>query len=178
MGAMQWVPGLVLATIVSLGAQDPGDGQRPQGDMSPAEIQKIFDGYLLVQVQDALGLSEQQFAQIVPRLKALQDTRRRHQQERGRLLMELQRLTRPAPRGPVGDEAMIKERLQKLRENEDRFGEELRRAYVGVDEVLDVRQQGRFRVFEEQIERKKIELLLRARQNPNRPMPKRQPPGR
>lgn len=177
MGAMRWVPVLVLASMMSLAAQQPGEDSRPQGDMSPAEIQKIFDGYLLVQVQEALGLSEQQFAQIVPRLRALQETRRRHQQERGRLLMELQRLTRPVPRGPVGDDAMIKERLQRLRETEDRYTEELRRAYAGVDEVLDIRQQGRFRVFEEQIERKKIELLLRARQNPNRPMQKR-PPGR
>jgi hypothetical protein len=42
-----------------------------------------------------------------------------------------------------------------------------------------VRQQARFRVFEEQIERKKLDLLLRARQqNPNRATPKRPPPGR
>ena len=53
----------------------------------------------------------------------------------------------------------------------------MRKAYNTLDEVLDVRQQARFRVFEEQIERKKLELLLRARQNPNRPNPKR-PPGR
>jgi hypothetical protein len=147
--------------------------------MSPGEIQKIFDGYLLVQVQDALGLSDQQFAQAVPRLKALQDTRRRHQQERGRLLMELQRLTRPGSgRGRGGDEVIIKERLALLQENEARFAADLRQAYNALDEVFDVRQQGRFRVFEEQIERKKLELLLRARQNPNRPMQKRQPPGR
>jgi hypothetical protein len=31
--------------------------------------------------------------------------------------------------------------------------------------VLDVRQQARFRVLEEQIERRKLELLMRARQN-------------
>jgi hypothetical protein len=30
--------------------------------------------------------------------------------------------------------------------------------------VLDVRQQARFRVVEEQLERRKLELLMRARQ--------------
>ena len=40
----------------------------------------------------------------------------------------------------------------------------MRKAYNALDEVLDVRQQARFRVFEEQIERRKIELLMRARQ--------------
>jgi hypothetical protein len=175
---MRLLPILIVVSVVGIGAEQAGDQPSPRGDMSPAEIQKIFDGYLLVQVQDALGLSDEQFAQVVPRLKVLQDTRRRHQQERGRLLMELQRLTRPAPRGAPGDEAMIKERLAMLQENEARFAAELRRAYNALDEVLDVRQQGRFRIFEEQIERKKLELLLRARQNPNRPMQKRQPPGR
>jgi hypothetical protein len=93
--------------------------------------------------------------------------------------MELQRLTRPGSgRGRGGDEVIIKERLALLQENEARFAADLRQAYNALDEVFDVRQQGRFRVFEEQIERKKLELLLRARQNPNRPMQKRQPPGR
>ena len=177
---MRFVPVLVIAFTVGVAAQPPGQGGR-QGrggdDMSPAEIQRIFDGYMVVQVQDALGLSEQQFAQVVPRLKALQDARRRHQLERGRLLIELQRLTRPAgDRRP--DDAAIRERIDKLQENETRFSDELRRAYAALDEVLDVRQQGRFRVLEEQIERKKLELLLRARQNPNRMTPRRQPPGR
>ena len=44
----------------------------------------------------------------------------------------------------------------------------MRKAYNALDEVLEVRQQARFRVFEEQIERRKIELLMRARQQ-NRP---------
>ncbi len=41
----------------------------------------------------------------------------------------------------------------------------MRDALTGVDEVLDVRQQLRFRLFEEQMERRKVELLMRARQN-------------
>ena len=147
-------------------------------DMSPAEIQKIFDGYLVIEAQAALGLSDQQFAQFVPRLRTLQEVRRRHQQERFRLLNEMQKLTRPAaPRGPLGgDEAVLKERLSTLQELDSRFAADMRKAYNTLDEVLDVRQQARFRVFEEQIERKKLELLLRARQNPNRPLPKRPPP--
>ena len=59
---------------------------------------------------------------------------------------------------------MIKERLTALQELESRNAAEMRKAYNALDEVLDVRQQARFRVFEEQIERRKIELLMRARQ--------------
>jgi hypothetical protein len=174
---MRLLPAVMLASAVGVGAQQRGEMPEPPREMSPAEIQRIFDGYLLVQVQDALNLSDQQFAQLVPRLRTLQETRRRHQVERSRLLMDLQRLTRPNARGEQADEAAIKERLLRLQENDGRLADELRKAYTAVDEVLDVRQQGRFRIFEEQIERKKLDLLLRARQNPNRMAPRRQPPS-
>jgi len=58
----------------------------------------------------------------------------------------------------------------------------LRKGYSSVDEVLDLRQQARFRVFEERIERRKLELLMRARQqnrpNQRQPGQVRRPPGR
>ena len=41
---------------------------------------------------------------------------------------------------------------------------DLQKAYDAVDSVLDARQQAKFRLFEEQMERRKIELLIRARQ--------------
>jgi hypothetical protein len=169
-----------------LGEQRPRGGQPRSGDaplegadLRPGEIQRIFDGYLLVQVQEALGLNNDQFAQIVPRVKALQDARRRHQQERARLLSDLQRLSRP--QGQTGtsnppDDTLLKERLAAFQENDARFAADLRKAYNDIDQVLDLRQQARFRVFEEAIERKKLDLLLRARQNQERALQKRPPP--
>ncbi len=164
-----------------------GGGPLPgldNGDMTPGEIQKLFDAYLVMEAQQALQLSDQQYPQFLSRLRTLQDTRRRNQQERNQLMNQLQRLTNP--RAQVrGDEAMIKERLTALQELESRNAAEMRKAYNALDEVLDVRQQARFRVFEEQIERRKIELLMRARQQnrlnnqqgPNANPPARRPPG-
>ena len=40
----------------------------------------------------------------------------------------------------------------------------MRQAYDALDEVLDVRQQARFRIFEEKIERRKLDLLVRAQE--------------
>ena len=188
---------LVAALGASMAAQDfvpdqqPGPGGQPQGGggqpqpavpglgdgMTPAEIQKLFDAYLIMEAQQALNLTDQQYPQFLARLKALQDTRRRTQQERIQVMGQLQRLTNPrgAARPP---EAAIKERLSMLQEIESRTAAEVRKAYTALDEVLDVRQQARFRVFEEQVERRKIELLMRARQQ-NRPQqPRRQPPPR
>lgn len=162
-----------------------GGGPLPgldNGNMTPGEIQRLFDAYLVMEAQAALTLTDQQYPQFLSRLRTLQETRRRSQQERIQLMQQLQRLTNP--RQPNrGDEAQIKERLAALQELESRTAAEMRKAYNALDEVLDVRQQARFRVFEEQIERRKIELLMRARQQnrlnqpgPNNP-PARRPPG-
>jgi hypothetical protein len=147
-----------------------GSGPLPgldNGDMTPGEIQKLFDAYLVMEAQQALDLTDQQYPQFLARLRTLQETRRRNQQERVQLMQQLQRLTNPR-NAARGDEAEIKTRLTALQELESRSVAEMRRAYTALDEVLDVRQQARFRVFEEQIERRKIELLMRARQQ-NRP---------
>ena len=152
------------------------------GEMSPAEIQKLFDAYLVMEAQQALALTDQQYPQFLARLRTLQDMRRRNQQQRIQLMGQLQRLTNPRA-AERGDEAAIKERLAALQELESRGAAEMRKAYTALDEVLDVRQQARFRVFEEQIERRKIELLMRARQQnrqQNQPplkRPNRPPPG-
>ena len=151
-------------------------------DMTPGEIQKLFDAYLVMEAQQALQLTDQQYPQFLARLRTLQDTRRRTQQERNQLMGQLQRLTNPRLPKPV-DESEIKARLTALQEVESRTAAEMRKAYNALDEVLDVRQQARFRVFEEQIERRKIELLMRARQQnrlnqqgPNANPPIRRPP--
>ena len=146
------------------------DAMAEAGDMTPGEIQRLFDAYLVMEAQQALTLTDQQYPQFLTRLKTLQDTRRRNQQQRNQLMGQLQRLTNP--RQPNrGDESQIRERLTALQELESRNAAEMRKAYNALDEVLDVRQQARFRVFEEQIERRKIELLMRARQQ-NRPLKK------
>jgi hypothetical protein len=149
--------------------QNVPEAMAQAGDMRPAEIQKLFDAYLVMEAQQALELGEQQYPQFLARVRTLQETRRRTQQERNQLMGQLQRLTNPRLPKPV-DESEIKSRLTALQELEARTAAEMRKAYNGVDEVLDVRQQARFRVFEEQIERRKIELLMRARQQ-NRPVP-------
>ena len=133
--------------------------------MTPFQLQQLFDAMLVMQAQQELSLSETQYAQFLTRLRVLQDSRRRYQVERTRLINELQRLTNPRVARPNVNEAMVKERLMALQELESRHAAEARRAYNGIDEVLDVHQQARFRVFEEQIERRKLELIGRARQN-------------
>ena len=161
------VAGLAPAAI----AQEPQlPGAAPDaGNMTPAEIQKLFDAYIVVESQRALDLSDAQYPQFIAKLRAVQDTRRRNQQERMQLMGRLQRLT--APRAPSADTNVLEGLLKSLQELESRNAAEIRKTYDELDQVLDVRQRARFRVLEEQVERRKIELLMRARQQ-NRPRPK------
>ena len=125
-----------------------------------AELQRLFDAYIVMQAQDALQLDDAQFGQFLPKLKALQDTRRRNEQARNRLVAELGRLTAPSA---AADETAVRDRLRALQELESRSAADLRRAYDTVDQQLDVRRQARFRVFEQSMERRKLQLMLRAR---------------
>lgn len=163
----------LLAAALLLAISGTGTAQQPlpddgAGNMTPAEIQKLFDAYIVVEAQRALELSDAQYPQFIARLRTMQDTRRRNQQERMRLMGQLQRLT--APRAPAAEAGVLEGLLKTLQELESRNAAEMRKAFNELDQVLDVRQQARFRVLEEQVERRKIELLMRARrQNQTRP---------
>ena len=132
--------------------------------VSPGEIQRMFDAYALVQAQDQLKVGDGQYPQFLSRFKALQDVRRRSQVERTRRIQDLRRLSADEKT----DETQLKERLRALQELDVRAAAEIAKAFEAVDQVLDARQQARFRVFEELMERRKIELVTRARMN-NRP---------
>ena len=135
---------------------------RPAG-LSPGEVVAMLDAYAVVQAQDALALNDSQYGQFVTRLRKLQEARRRNQQARNQILQQLRKLAGPQATPPFDDNA-IRDQLKALRDQDDRSAAELRRAYDALDEVLDVRQQARFRTFEEMLERRKLDLLMRARQ--------------
>lgn len=144
----------------------PGRPNAPlseDGSVSTAELVNMLDTYAIVQAQRELTLNDTQYAEFVTRLKRLQETRRRNQRERNQLLQDLRKMSGPQAPTPV-DEGALRERLRTLREHDDRSAAELRKAYDSLDEVLDVRQQARFRVFEEAIERRKLDLVVRARE--------------
>ena len=146
---------------VAAHAQQPPAG--PANDtVSAAEIQRLFDAYALVQAQVQLKLSDDQYPPFLARYKALQDLRRRSQNERGRIIQDLRRLSMDEAKS---DEGQLRDRIKALQDLDVQAAADVRKAYDAVDQVLDLRQQARFRAFEEQMERRKIDLVTRARQN-------------
>jgi Spy/CpxP family protein refolding chaperone len=153
-----------LAQTADPGAAARGRAARPAGEgLNPGEVVRLLDGWAVMEAQKTLELSDEQYGQFVTRLRRLQETRRQSQRERNRLLQELRRMVGPRATGPV-DEAALRERLKALRDLDERAQADTRKAYEAVEDVLDPRQQARFRLFEEMIEVRKLDLLVRARE--------------
>jgi hypothetical protein len=167
------VTGVLATTPVAAGQAQQGRAGRGQAAaegqvLAPRDVQQLLDGYAVIQGQEFLGLNDTQFAQFLPKFRALQETRRRNEMERLRLLGELNRMTNPrvAQRGgQAADDNEVRDRLRALRDVEARAASEIVRAREAIDQTLDMRQQARFRVFEEQIELRKLQLLMQVRQN-------------
>jgi hypothetical protein len=161
----------VILCVGATAAQDPpppGQGVRPQrqgranqlqppaGPMTPQQVQELVDGWALVESQRALQLTDDQTASFVQRYLSLQRLRRRFAMERQRTLRELPPLLQSV--APDRD-AAIGEKLKALDDLSQRTFHDVRKALTDLDAVLTAHQRARFRVFEENLERRKIELL-------------------
>jgi Spy/CpxP family protein refolding chaperone len=128
--------------------------------MPVQQLQAMFDAFALVQAQRVLQLSDEQYQQFFPRMNRLQDLRRQHAQQRGRMVNELRRMW-----GPQGaDDQALAATMGRLDDLETKFRDETRAARTAIDEVLTMRQRAAFRFFEEDMERQKLDFLTRARQ--------------
>lgn len=130
-------------------------------NLSPGELQRLFDAYTLMKAQEALRLSDDQYGTFAVRLRELQRVRRASVQRRARLLQQLNHLSKQTP--PATEQA-LNGALEALQDHDATAHTALSRAYRRLDEVLDVAQRARFRVIEQQIERRKLELIARARE--------------
>jgi hypothetical protein len=162
------------AAIAQEAAAPPPPGARGQARRA-GEVARLFDAYALMQAQEALGLDEAQYARFVGRFRALLEARRAHQANRARIVQDLARLTRGEV--PPNEEA-LRERMKALDDVDAKARTEIAAAFAGVDELLTVPQRARFRVLEEQLERRKWELMARARQGSRGAQGEGQVPGR
>ena len=124
----------------------------------------MFDAYALMQAQEQLKIGDEQFSRFLTRFKALQDVRRKGLQEHAELVNEMRRLLNAG--SPT--KRCSQERLKALQDLDAATADDVQKAYDAIDQVLNVSQQAKFRVFEEHMERRKLDLVTRARQA-NRP---------
>jgi hypothetical protein len=144
-------------------AQRPVAGRAVPRAGGPAEIrldtvQSMVDAWAIVEAQKQLQLSNDQYPTFVTNMTKLQNARRRIQGERRRLLSEL----RPLVQGTGQDQA-ITDKVKAIDDLNQQASQELRQLIAELDSTLNPRQRARLRFFEEEIERRKIDMLLRAR---------------
>ena len=139
------------------GRSGPG---RPGGPGEIGLVQNMIDTWALVEAQKQLELTDDQYSSFVPRMTKLNTARRRHMADRTRLLGELRQLLRGAT--PASDDA-IADKVRAIDDLNQRSGQELRQLAAELDGTLTPYQRARFRLFEELIELRKIDMLLRVR---------------
>ena len=135
------------------GATRPGAAGAPADQL---QVQRLLDAWALVQAKDQLQLTDEQYPGFVARLTKLHDTRRRMAMERRRLMGELRMLLGQSP--AAKDEALTT-KIRAIDEMTKRGTEEAQQAALEIDGVLTPWQRGRYRLFEELVERRKIEML-------------------
>jgi hypothetical protein len=159
-----WSVPILLGLLLTLGAgqglaQPPGRGaERSPGALAPNEIQRLFDAYEGMQAREALALGEAQLPSFLAQLTLLQETRRRNQQARNRIIQKLSRLS--GQRGEL-DEAGVRSAVTELAAAEEGYVAEARKACEAPSNP-DLRQQARFRSRGSD-GAAKLDLLMRAR---------------
>jgi hypothetical protein len=156
---------LVLLAVRGLHAQGG-----PQNPPPRDEAFKIIDAYVMSNLQESLGLSDEQFVRLLPLVKKLQDERRAFAQRRMRAVMEL----RQAFRAGRATEAHVAERLRELKDVEVQEPAAVRRHRDAIDGALTPVQQAKFRVMEVEVEQRIRQLMSRVRQDA---APRRGPRG-
>jgi hypothetical protein len=147
---------LVLLAVRGLHAQGG-----PQNPPPRDEAFKIIDAYVMSNLQESLGLSDEQFVRLLPLVKKLQDERRGFAQRRMRAVMEL----RQAFRSGVATEAHVGERLRELKDVETQEPGAVKRHRDAIDGALTPVQQAKFRVMEVEVEQRIRQLMSRVRQD-------------
>lgn len=142
------------------GSQRAGGAGAARGNAAtPADqlqVQRLLDAWALVQAKEQLQLTDDQYPNFVARLTKLHETRRRNAMARRQLLGELRLLLNQSP---VAKDEVLTAKIRALDEATKRGADEAQQAVVEIDSALTPWQRGRYRMFEELVERRKIEML-------------------
>jgi len=136
---------------------------RPSEQISPADIQSMFDAMTVMDAEKYVELSVEQFPTFVQRLRKLQDARNAHVRRHNRALAELRALANPQT--GRADDATIESKLKEMDTIEVEATTAIANARDAVDQMLSAKQRARFRLLEDNMERKKLDFLTKVRQN-------------
>ena len=155
---------LMLATLLAVGSggaaalaqeEPPAAADRPGRE----EAFRMVDAYLVSNLQEGLGLSDEQFAKAIPLVKKVQAERRQYLLERTRTVREMRRLLRQGG----ATEAQLLDLLKQLNALDAEGPSRTRTNVAALDAVLTPLQQAKYRILEADVEQRMRELMNRAR---------------
>jgi hypothetical protein len=140
----------------------PGPGARARDEGA-----RMIEAYILSNLQESLGLSDEQYVKAIPLVKKLQSDRREFTQGRMRLVRQM----RHALESGSATEGQVKDLLAQVKTLEAEGPARIKKSLDAVDGILTPLQQAKLRVFEIEVERKLRDLLseIRRRNGPGRP---------
>src|SRR5207244_7458451 len=122
--------GVLVASGALASAQE---GAAPSGPLRPREEAfKMIDAYFVSNLQESLGLTDEQFVRLLPNVKRLQNDRRQYAQRRQRALQEMRKLLQSG----AATEGRVEELLREVRAVEREQAPAIRRDMDAVDAVL------------------------------------------
>lgn len=134
----------------------------PNDQFSPVYIQQMFDTMAIVEAERFLPLTPEQYPQFIQKLRRLQEARMQGNRRRGRVMNELRQLVGPQAAPDVPDSA-IDAKMKELAAADAEGYAGIHKALDDLDVGLSPRQRARFRMLEENVERRKIDFLTKVR---------------
>ena len=150
---------LLLAAAAAAAAQESSNPAAAEGRRPREEAFRMIDAYLVSNLQEGLGLTDEQFVRLLPLVKRLQSDRRQYAQRRQRALHEIRRMLQSGE----ATESRIEELLREVKAVENEEPQALRRDREAIDAGLSPLQQAKFRILELEVERKIRDLMMQMR---------------
>jgi hypothetical protein len=142
--------------------QGRAGGAGAKDNISPADVQSMFEAMTLLEADRFVMLTADQMPMFVPRLRRLQEARAQHFRRHNRAIAELRVMANPQT--GKADDATIDAKLKELDTIEAESLAAVNKAMEAIDQLLSPRQRARFRLLEENIEKKKLDFLTKVRQ--------------
>lgn len=155
----------VLGQVLTSVAQEP-KRERRAGEQ---DVEGLMEAYVISKLQESLELTDDQFAKMIVAQKKLIEHRRGYRRDRNATLQQM----RQALRSAESRDERLESLLNELNELQASFENQQRADYKSIDAILDVRQSARYRILEQEIQRRFQQMIreVRGRQNPREPRP-------
>ncbi len=147
----------MVATVVP--AQEGSRSSR--GRERRDEAFRMVDAYVIANIQESLGLDDDQYARVIPLVNKLQKARREYFRERGRTLRHMKQLLRSG----AATEPGLEEAVASFRTLEVEGPARIRQRMDELDAILSPVQQAKYRVFEVEVEHRMRDLMRRGRRD-------------